>query len=188
MFAAPGNDFIRPNVSTHTTGEKIPLKNVKWTSLGSQSRIGNPRPSTTSERDIYNQRDSSMGTNSGSIVGMMPRMAQSRESLSEIDKLNSLYTFQEPDQIKRLLSSNKTVTRMVSSIYEKIRKEFISEKIFLEAISDSPLTSKKDIVISVFTSLPVDEAIERLDKVEDVRWNKDSEDPYVDICVKLEYQ
>jgi hypothetical protein len=43
-------------------------------------------------------------------------------------------------------------------------------------------------VVSVTTSLPVDEAMERLDKVEDTRWNKDSTDPYVDICVKLEYQ
>jgi hypothetical protein len=44
------------------------------------------------------------------------------------------------------------------------------------------------VVVSVTTSLPVDEAIERLDKVEDVRWIKDSSDPYVNICVKLEYQ
>jgi len=77
---------------------------------------------------------------------------------------------------------------MLSIIYSKIRKEFPSEKITLEVFSDSLLSSEKDVVVSVSTPLPVDEAIERLDKVEDTRWNKDSTDPYVDVCVKLEYQ
>jgi len=184
---AAGNDIIRTNAPEYTTGERISLRNVGWTPLGGRIKIKqNPTPH---ERIIYVQRDKTLGTNSGSMVmGEMPLAAQLGESPSEIDRLNSLYTFQEPDQIRRMLSGNKTVTGMVSSIYERIRKEFHSEKILLEAISDSPLSSKKDIVISVFTSLPVDQAIERLDKVEDVRWNKDSNDPYVDICVKLEYQ
>jgi len=76
-------------------------------------------------------------------MGEMPLAAQLGESPSEIDRLNSLYTFQEPDQIRRILSGNKTVTGMVSSIYERIRKEFHSEKILLEAISDSPYLAKK---------------------------------------------
>lgn len=105
-----------------------------------------------------------------------------------IDGLNTLYVFRESDQVKQFLSGNYTLRKMLSAIYSKIRKEFPSEKITLEVFSDSPHSSEKDIVVSIATSLPVHKAIERLDKVEDVRWNKDSTDPYVDICVKLEYQ
>jgi len=107
---------------------------------------------------------------------------------SKIEILSSSYIFREPDEVYRLLSSNKTLITLVTSAYKKIREEFPSEKIFLEAVSDPPFSSEKDVVISVSTSLPVDKAIERLDKVDNVRWDKDSKDPYVDICVKLEYQ
>lgn len=106
---------------------------------------------------------------------------------SEIDSIEKLYTFRNRDIVRDSLSGKKTLVTMISAIHENIRKEFPLETIFLDAISDSPLSDEKDIVISVSTSLPVDEAIERLDKVEDVKWSKSSKDR-VDICVKLEYQ
>ncbi|MBN1234528.1 MAG: hypothetical protein JW999_00585 [Methanotrichaceae archaeon] len=137
-----------------------------------------------------------MGTDLGKVVGVVPPGHQDMNLDIEIGKtireaingLSTLYAFQEPEQVKRFLSNNNTLRGMLSIIYSKIRKEFPSEKITLEVFSDSPRSSEKDIVVSVATSLPVDEAIERLDKVEDVRWNRDSKDPYVNICVALEYQ
>jgi hypothetical protein len=119
-------------------------------------------------------------------VGRNPREISS--TTSEIDTIDKLFKVRKPDKVKQFLSGNKTLVKMISSIYTKIRKEFPSENIILEAVSDSPLSREKDIVISVSTSLSVDEAIERLDRVEDVRWDKGSKDPYVDICVKLKYQ
>ncbi len=104
-----------------------------------------------------------------------------------VDGLNSLYRFQEPDLVRRLLVSNNTLRRMLIKIYSNIRKEFPSEAINLDVFSDSPNSNENDLVVSVVTSLPVDEAIDRLDRVENVRWNKDSKDPYIDICVNLEY-
>jgi hypothetical protein len=157
---------------------------VGWTPLYDGIRL--VYPSTLSEKDIYYQRNM-IANNSESKVMVTPTIVRQYHH-SEIDRLKSLFIFREPDQIDPLLSKNRTLRGLISSTYTKIRKEFPSEDIILEAISDSPLSNEKDIVISVSTSLPVDEAIEHLDKVEDVRWNKDSEDPYVDICVKLEYQ
>jgi hypothetical protein len=119
-------------------------------------------------------------------VGRNPREISS--TIPEIDTIDKLFKVQKPDKVKQFLSGNKTLVKMISSIYAKIRKEFPSENIILDAVSDSPLSREKDIVISVSTSLSVDEAIERLDRVEDVRWDKGSKDPYVDICVKLKYQ
>ncbi|RQW77059.1 MAG: hypothetical protein EHM14_15225 [Methanothrix sp.] len=130
------------------------------------------------------------------IAGMLSQYISEKETnplktirpKTGIDALDGLYIFREPDRIRHFLSGNKTLLSLISSTYANIRKEFPIEKIFLEAVSDSPFSSEEDIVISISTSLPVDEAIDRLDKVDSVRWDKDSRDPYVDICVKLEYK
>jgi hypothetical protein len=194
-WAATGNDHIGQNIPSYTKGEISTRRNVGLSQPGDRVRLGissappsNPirsgLPSTASERDIY-QRDNPLGTNLASNVRVMP--AISRLTPPEIDMLKTLYTFRESDQAKSFLSGNNTLRRMLSTIYSKIRKEFPSEKIILDVVSDSPHSSEKEVVISVTTSLPVDKAIERLDKVEDVRWNKDSIDPYVDVCVKLKY-
>jgi hypothetical protein len=106
----------------------------------------------------------------------------------KIDSLEKLYKFRDREVVRSHLSSNKTLVSMISTIYTKIRKEFPSESIFLEVVSDLPHSTEKDIIISISTPLSVDEAIERLDKVESVRWSKESRDPRVDICLKLEYQ
>jgi hypothetical protein len=184
MQSAPGNDFIRHNVPSYTSGEISVRRDAGLSQSSNHIRLG--LPSTHSERDVDYQRDELMGTNLVNKVRVMPTMAQRLHP--EIDMLKKIYAFREPDQVTQFLSGNKTLTGMISSIYAKIRREFPTGDIILEAVSDSPFSNEKDIVISVSTSLPVDDAIEHLDKVEDVRWDKDSIDPYVDICVKLEYQ
>ncbi len=149
------------------------------------------------EPDIYNnfQEDRSIGTYSNPVVNAIHSIADASIN-AEIDDvvrgavewLGEQYEFREPIQVKSFLSGNNTLRGMLSTIYSKIRKEFPSEKITLEVFSDPPHSSERDIVVSVETSLPVHDAIELLDRVEDVRWNKDSNDPYVNICVKLQYQ
>ena len=148
------------------------------------------------EPKIYNnfQKETSIGTYSSPVVNSIHSVADAGLN-AEIDAvvrdavtwLSGQYEFREPIQVKSFLSGNNTLRRMLSTIHSKIRKEFPSEKITLEVFSDSPRSSEKDMVVSVATTLPVHEAIERLDKVENVRWDKDSKDPYVNICVELEY-
>ena len=159
------------------------FRNVRWTYPGYRERF--QRPSLSQERIFCIPRNNLDGTNPNRVPTPMIQKAKPQ---SEIDMLKNSYVFREPDQVKSFLSGNTTLRKMLSAMYSKIRKEFLSEKIILEVFSDSPESSEKDVVVSVTTSLPVDEAIERLDKVEDVRWIKDSSDPYVNICVKLEYQ
>jgi hypothetical protein len=168
--------------------------------LGVASRA-KPRRVQPNNKDVsytqIGQQGRTMGTDFGREVRVGPPYVRQDTNLdieiektvrAAIDGLGTLYAFKEPEQVKRFLSNNNTLRGMLSIIYSKIRKEFPSEKITLEVFSDSSLSSEKDVVVSVSTPLPVDEAIERLDKVEDTRWNKDSTDPYVDVCVKLEYQ
>jgi hypothetical protein len=149
------------------------------------------------EPRIYNnfKKGISIGTYSNPVVNAIHSVTDAN-LIAEIDAvvsdavtwLSRQYEIREPIQVKSFLSGNNTLRRMLSTIYSKIRKEFPSEKITLEVFSDSPHSSEKDIVVSVMTSLPVDDAIERLDKVEDVRWDQESKDPYVNICVRLDYQ
>lgn len=174
--------------------------NVIVESVSKQSSTGTPTlgrfRARLIESKMYNnfQKDISSGTYSNPVVNAIPSVADASLN-AEIDavvrdaiaSLGAQYEFREPIRVNSFLSGNNTLRRMLSTIYSKIRKEFPSEKITLEMFPDSPHTSEKDMVISVATSLPVDEAIDKLDRVEDVRWNKDSKDPYVNICVNLDY-
>ncbi|HUS75828.1 MAG TPA: hypothetical protein VMY43_07445 [Methanothrix sp.] len=161
--------------------ELIQSRDVRWVPLVSREQFQHANRSP--ERIFCVPRDN--GTNPNEVPIQMSRKFI---PLAEIDRLRNLYTFQDPDQIKEFLSGNNTLIKRISSIYAKIRTEFPTENIILEAVSDSPNSIDKEIVISVSTALPVVEAIERLDKVESAKWNKDSRDPYVDICLKLDYQ
>ncbi|MGB5099786.1 MAG: hypothetical protein WBN94_04215 [Methanothrix sp.] len=184
-----GERFARANTPV-PIGGSISKQRTAGTSDQSRFRYRQIEP-------IYNnfRKDISRGTYSNQVVNAIHSVADAGLN-AEIDAvvrdavtwLSGQYEFREPVQVKSFLSGNNTLRRMLSTIHSKIRKEFPSEKITLEVVSDSSNYSEKDVVVSVTTSLPVDEAIERLDKVEDTRWNKDSTDPYVDICVKLEYQ
>ena len=142
------------------------------------------------------QESKTMGTDFGNAIRIIPQSGWQNMNLDikigktvreAIDGLRSLYTFRDPDLVGQLLSSNNTIRGMLPKIYSNIRKEFPSEKINLDVLSDLPYSNEMDLVVSVVTSLPVDEAVDRLDRVEDVRWNRDSRDPYVNICVNLEY-
>lgn len=106
----------------------------------------------------------------------------------EIEKIKKSYGLREPELILPFLSKNKTLVTIISSFYENIRKEFPVESIILEAVSDFQLSTEKEIVISISTSLSVDEANECLDRVKYIKWDKKSKDPRVNICLKLEYQ
>jgi hypothetical protein len=186
-----GERVARVRAGSNAIGESVSKQIATGTpTLGRfRSRLIEPK--------TYNnfQKNMSDGTHSSSVVNAIPSVADASLN-AEIDgvvrdaiaSLGVQYDFREPIQVKSFLSGNNTLRRMLSTIYSNIRKEFPSEKIILEVFSDSPLSSEMDMVVSVETSLPVDEAIAKLDKVEDVRWNKDSSDPYVNICVKLEYQ
>jgi len=188
-----GDQFAREGAPIGTIGGSISHQRTGWTE--GLSRFRN-RPVDPVPYNNF-QKDRSMGTYSNQVVNAIPSIAAANACLDvEINAavrravalLNMQYEFREPDQVKSFLNGNNTLRRMLSAIHSKIRREFTSEKIILEVFSDSPRSSEKDVVVSVTTSLPVDEAIERLDRVEDVKWDKDSRDPYVDICVKLEYQ
>lgn len=179
-----------------TENRVFPSGDVGWTPLGDQVKVKqNLNPC---EKNINVQRDKTSGTDLVRRIHAMPHQNIGKDVFIDnevgtaihdaIAWLDGHYNFRKPDEVKSFLSGNNTLIKMLSSIYSKIRKEFPSERIILEVFPDSPHSSEKDIVVSVATTLSVDEAIERLDKVEDVRWNKDSNDPYINICVKLQYQ
>ncbi len=49
-------------------------------------------------------------------------------------------------------------------------------------------TEEKEVLISVSTTMSPREAIARLDMVDDELWFEDSNEHYVNICLKLEYK
>lgn len=174
------------------SNEKIPQTVSGWTLYERQSE--SKYPLTPPIINDFFRRSVPTGTESKKMIRSIPSATISilDADISDVVRkavngLSSSYIFPEPDRVRQLLCSNNTLRGMLVKIYSNIRKEFPLEKIKLDVFSDSPYSSEKDIVVSVVTSLPVDEAIDRMDRVEDVRWNRDSKDPYINICVSLEY-
>lgn len=194
---------MKPNGCTEiSVGERLTMVRTPTAPFGrsalKQHAVGTSNQYRFSSRPIESkicnkfQKDMSRGTYSNPMVNKTHSNADASLNAEidcdAIEQLRGQYKFREPTKVESFLVGNNTLRKMLFTIYSKIRKEFPSEKITLEVFSDSPRSSEKDMVVSVETSLPVDEAIEKLDKVEDVSWNKGSSDPYVNICVKLEYQ
>jgi hypothetical protein len=172
--------------------ERIPQVNPEWTRYDQQHEPIHPLiPPIINEfykNNVSKGTESEMLRKTNPSATMLFLDADIGDVVRKaVDGLGSLYTFHEPDLVRPLLGGNNTLRKMLVTIHSKIRKEFPSEKITLGVFSDSPRSGERDVVVSVATSLTVDEAIERLDKVENVRWDKDSKDPYVNICVELDY-
>jgi hypothetical protein len=105
-----------------------------------------------------------------------------------LDAINEMYSLRQPEIARSFLASNTLLLSNVSNTYQKIRQQFPSENIFLEVYSSPTYPDEREVLISVSTSISPKEAIERLDKVDSERWPDNSDEPYVNICLKLEYQ
>jgi hypothetical protein len=142
------NGYAKRGIPIGTIGELITQRSASGTSCVGRSR--SRFKSITPNINNSFQQIMTTGTYSKTVVNAIPSTADASLN-AEIDAvvrdavtwLSGQYEFREPVQVKSFLSGNNTLRRMLSTIHSKIRKEFPSEKITLEVVSDSPNYSEK---------------------------------------------
>jgi hypothetical protein len=128
--------------------------------------------STTADNEFMNESDPVDTMDLNLIMGL----------------LNYMYALKNAGEIRCTIEKHNYLTSLLDDAYEDIRKEFPCEKISLEIYSDPAYPTEKEVLISILTSMSPDEAINRLDRVDDDWWINNLGEPYINTCLKLEYQ
>lgn len=111
-----------------------------------------------------------------------------RDLVQEVELLKNMYTLRRSDEVSSFLNDNEDLARILADAYEKIRKHFPSEEIFLEIFRDPSSPGDKEVLVSVSTSLAPKEAIGKLDLFDDEWYLIDANIPNLNMCVKVEYK
>ncbi|NOX63892.1 MAG: hypothetical protein GXP42_18400 [Chloroflexi bacterium] len=85
-------------------------------------------------------------------------------------ELEERYSFRNASAVSAYLSRHPTLTDLLSDSYEHLRDIFGSEPEFvLEVVRDPEALHPEDyLFVNIRTSMPVDEAIERLDRFDEI--------------------
>jgi len=92
-----------------------------------------------------------------------------------IELLERLYTFRQRAEVLGFLDRHSFLVSLLLEAYNKIRNHFPHSQVFLEVISDPEVEGVEELFAYILTSLPIDEALARLDSL-DEEWFLDQLD------------
>lgn len=90
--------------------------------------------------------------------------------ISAFEKINSLYWIEEPVETLKLLLGHEAMLPLVIEAYDKIRELFPEAKLALEVERDPEIPGWRSLWILIYSHLDVDEALDKLDILEDTWW------------------
>ena len=92
-----------------------------------------------------------------------------------IELLERLYTFRQRAEVLGFLDRHPFLVQLLLEAYDRIGNYFPQSQVFLEVVSDPEAEGLEELFAYILTSLPVDEALARLDKL-DQEWFLDQLD------------
>lgn len=110
------------------------------------------------------------------------------DPIRRIEELAEVYKFRRPNEVYAFLSEEQSAVSLISDAKRVIREYFPKDEIFMEVLADPNSPNEKELLISISTSLPPEEAISRLDAFDDNWWLCASTSSTADICIKVEYR
>jgi hypothetical protein len=110
-------------------------------------------------------------------------MRQISSETPPIAKLSELYEC-EPEALAYILQRPKLAMFLVTEAYNNIRRFFKNEKLKL-TLNEDIETGEKILFLYILTSLPVDEALAKLNQLDD-EWWLDRIDDYPDLCIHVQ--
>lgn len=88
----------------------------------------------------------------------------------QIRSLQSLYTFRKPSMVTQFLESHPFLIPLLFEACGQILRHFAPKPRFLEVVADSEAREDRELYALIETSLPPDEALERLDRFDKEWW------------------
>jgi len=106
----------------------------------------------------------------------------------DLTSLSQNYTFRRSSEVLEFLSDNVSLMPLIEEAYRKIREYFPEEKLILEVVADPEVDNEKELMIFIHTTLNPDEALERLDMLDENWWLDASLEAGEKLCVHMEFQ
>ena len=123
---------------------------------------------------------------------LLQRLQARSSGIADIDRnikaIEGLYKFRRIEEVYAFLRFEPSAIALVSEAHRRIRDHFPEGEIFMEVLSDPSYPNGKELLISISTSLPPNEAIRGLDAFDDEWWLSASTNSSADICIKVEYR
>lgn len=82
-------------------------------------------------------------------------------------KIAKLYSLSNYSKLFLIFDRNRHLIPIIFNAYEEIKKRFPSEKLILESVSDPEAENEEEVFVYILTSLPVGEAIARLNNLDE---------------------
>jgi len=98
-----------------------------------------------------------------------PQKQKSHRGYDILRKLRGKYKLSNPSKLLSFFEKNSYLIPVVIEAYEELKERFPSEKLVLEVVSDSEDDSCDELFAYINTSLPVEEALQKLDDL-DEQW------------------
>jgi hypothetical protein len=122
---------------------------------------------------------------------LLQRLQARSSGIADLDRnikaIEGLYKSRRTREVYAFLRFEPSSIALVSEAHRRIRDHFPEGEIFMEVLSDPSYPNGKELLISISTSLPPNEAIRGLDAF-DEWWLSASTSSTADICIKVEYR
>jgi hypothetical protein len=102
--------------------------------------------------------------------------------------LNNKYTLKTAADVYDFVGSNPHLLPWLMETYHQIRNYFPSEILFLEVVTDPDEIGDKQLVIYICTDLSPQEAIDKLDQLDDNWWLNVSDASDSKLLIQVEYE
>lgn len=89
----------------------------------------------------------------------------------EIEQLAKAYQFKDYSEVRAFLNSNAFLIPLLREAHYRIKSQFgFDTEIVLEIFTDPESKDSRKLFALIFTALPVDEALERLKRLDQEWW------------------
>jgi hypothetical protein len=106
----------------------------------------------------------------------------------DLETLKRIYTFQSGPEVVKFLNAEANLVPLLKEAYDEIRKYFPSAVLILDILIDPEATDEKELAILIRTSLHPDEALDRLDLLDEEWWLDASLDTGEKLSIHLEFE
>jgi hypothetical protein len=106
-----------------------------------------------------------------------------------LQSLGQLYTFRRPEEVSGFLRAHPFLIPLLLEAHSKIVQCFgPSPEVVLEVVTDPEAMDDRELFAFIRSSLPPDEALGKLDKLDKEWWLDEADRAEGNLCIHLEFR
>jgi hypothetical protein len=105
-----------------------------------------------------------------------------------LQALEQLYIFRRPEEVSEFLEAHPFLVPLLEEVHEKIAQYFgPTSEVVLEVVTDPEAVDDRELFAFIRTSLPPDEALGKLDRLDQEWWLDESDRAENNLCIHVEF-